>query len=137
MPPGLGLPSSLLGHYGGHRGADPGELDVARVFTSKVFEDIYCQWGIVYRISTAYNPRANKRAELAVTLEHDSYLINLDGSHEDDLSSPKLLQALGVSPANTCHTSQYGPHQLQSRHLHFPFSIIFPALYPQSKMFST
>ena len=68
---------------------------------------------------------------------YDSYLINLDGSPEDNLSSPRLLQALGVSPANTCHTSQYGPHQLQSRHLHFPFSIIFPALYPQSKMFST
>ena len=69
--PGLGLPSSPLGHYGGHRGADTGELDVARVYTSKVFEDVCCQCGIVHHISTAYNPRANKRAELAVTLEQD------------------------------------------------------------------
>ena len=69
--PGLGLPSSPLGHFGGHRGADTGELDGARVFTSKVFEDFCCRLGIVYHIFTAYNPRAYKRAELAVTVEQD------------------------------------------------------------------
>ena len=42
--PGLGLPSSPLGHYGGHRGADTGELDGARVFTSKVFENFFVGW---------------------------------------------------------------------------------------------
>ena len=35
------------------------------------------------------------------------------------------------------HLSQYGPHHLQARHLHFLFSIIFPVLYLKSKLFST
>ena len=42
--PGLGLPSSPLGHYGGHRGADTGELDVARVFTSKFLSIFVVGW---------------------------------------------------------------------------------------------
>ena len=40
--------------------------DGAKVFTSKIFEDFCSRWGIVHRVSTGYNPRANKRAELAV-----------------------------------------------------------------------
>ena len=33
--------------------------DGAKVFTSKLFEDFCTQWGIVHRVSTAYNPREN------------------------------------------------------------------------------
>ena len=50
--------------------ADTEEL-IQGNFTSKVFEDFCCRLGIVHRISTAYNPRAYKRAELAVTVEQD------------------------------------------------------------------
>merc|ERR1711949_78038 len=40
--------------------------DGAKVFTSREFEDFCSRFGIVHRVSSAYHPRANKRAELAV-----------------------------------------------------------------------
>ena len=30
--------------------------DEARVFTSKLFKEFCSKWGIVHRVSTAYNP---------------------------------------------------------------------------------
>ena len=40
--------------------------DGAKVFTANLFEEFCSRWGIIHRVSTAYNPMANKRAELAV-----------------------------------------------------------------------
>ena len=45
----FGIPSTLT-------------TDGAKVFTSKLVEDFCSRWGIVHRVATAYNPRANKRA---------------------------------------------------------------------------
>ena len=40
--------------------------DGAKVFTSKLIEDFCTRWGIIHRVSTAYNPEANKRSEVGV-----------------------------------------------------------------------
>ena len=40
--------------------------DGASIFTSSLFKDFCKRWGIEQRISSAYHPRANKRAEMAV-----------------------------------------------------------------------
>ena len=40
--------------------------DGASVFTSKLMEDFCDRWGIIHRVATAYNPRANKREEVGV-----------------------------------------------------------------------
>ena len=40
--------------------------DGARMYTSSEFENFCKLWGIVHRVSTAYNPAANKRAEVGV-----------------------------------------------------------------------
>merc|ERR1711954_37028 len=41
-------------------------MDGAKVFTSKLIEDFCTRWGIIHRVSTAYNPEANKRSEVGV-----------------------------------------------------------------------
>ena len=40
--------------------------DGAKVFTSKSVEEFFQRYGVVHRVTTAYNPRSNKRAEVAV-----------------------------------------------------------------------
>ena len=40
--------------------------DGASIFTSKLFSEFCTRWGIDQRISSAYHPRSNKRAEVAV-----------------------------------------------------------------------
>merc|ERR1711942_524975 len=40
--------------------------DGASVFVSKLLEDFFDRWGVVHRVATAYNPRANKRSEVGV-----------------------------------------------------------------------
>ena len=40
--------------------------DGASIFTSHLFKDFCTRWGINQRISSAYHPRSNKRAEVAV-----------------------------------------------------------------------
>ena len=40
--------------------------DGAAVFTSAAMQDFFARWGVSHRVSSAYYPRANKRAEVAV-----------------------------------------------------------------------
>ena len=40
--------------------------DGAKVFTSQTVEEFFRRYGVVLRVTTAYNPRSNKRAEIAV-----------------------------------------------------------------------
>ena len=39
--------------------------DGAKVFTSKCGEEFFDRYGVIHRITTAYSPRSNKRAEIA------------------------------------------------------------------------
>lgn len=82
--------------------------DGARVFTASQFEEFCSKWGIIHRVSTAYNPQANKRAELAV--KHAKRLIRGNTSQTGSLNTDNLVKALlihrntpssdtGLSPA--------------------------------------
>ena len=82
--------------------------DGASVFTSKEVEDFCDRWGIVHRVSTAYNPRANKRAEVAV--KSAKRLVRRNVSQTGSLQTDSLARALltyrntpspisGLSPA--------------------------------------
>ena len=82
--------------------------DGASIFTSHTFRDFCKRWGIQQRVSSAYHPRSNKRAELAV--KHAKRLIQdslgPNGSLDTDLMARALLShrntpdaLTGISPA--------------------------------------
>ena len=82
--------------------------DGAKVFTANLFEEFCSRWGIIHRVSTAYNPMANKRAELAV--KHAKRIIRGNTSQTGSLDTDNLVKALlihrntpsadtGLSPA--------------------------------------
>ena len=82
--------------------------DGAKVFTSKLFETFCQRWGIIHRVSMAYNPQANKRAELGV--KHAKRIIRGNVSQTGSLDTDKLVRAVlmhrntpgtdtGLSPA--------------------------------------
>ena len=84
--------------------------DGARVFTSKVFEDFCSRWGIIHRVSTAYNPRANKRAELAV--KHAKRLIRGNVSQTGSLDTDALVRALLAHRNAPCPITGLSPAQI-------------------------
>ena len=84
--------------------------DGARVFTSKLFEDFCSKWGIVHRVSTAYNPRANKRAELAV--KHAKRIIRGNTSQTGTLDTDKLVRAVLMHRNTPCSITGLSPAQV-------------------------
>ena len=82
--------------------------DGAPVFTSSAMEDFLSRWGVKHRVSSAYYPRANKRAELAVKSAKRLIRGNLGprGSLDTDAFARALLEhrnaidpLTGLSPA--------------------------------------
>ena len=82
--------------------------DGASIFTSYTFRDFCIRWAVKQRVSSAYHPRSNKRAELAVKhakrLVQDS--LGPNGSLETDSMARALLahrntpdSITGISPA--------------------------------------
>merc|ERR1712237_266713 len=65
--------------------------DGAKVFTAKDFENFCLRWGIIHRVSTAYNPQANKRAELGV--KHAKRLLRSNVSLTGSLDTDKVVKA--------------------------------------------
>ena len=47
--------------------------DGASIFTSYTFRDFCIRWAVKQRVSSAYHPRSNKRAELAVKMQRDLF----------------------------------------------------------------
>ena len=82
--------------------------DGAKVFTSKEMEDFCDRWGIVHRVSTAYNPRANKRAEVGVK------------------SAKRLLRG-NMSQTGSLHTDHFARALLAHRNSPCPISGLSPA----------
>ena len=72
--------------------------DGASIFTSNTFRDFCARWGIEQRISSAYHPRSNKRAELAV--KHAKRLILDSLSPNGSLNTDSMARAL-LSHRNT------------------------------------
>ena len=84
--------------------------DGAKVFTSKEFEDFCHKWGIIHRVSTAYNPSANKRAELAV--KHAKRLVRGNTSQTGSLNTDEAVKAV-LSHRNTpCSITGLSPAQI-------------------------
>ena len=82
--------------------------DGAKVFTSREMEDFCKKFGIIHRVSTAYNPRANKRAEVAV-------------------KSAKRLIRGNTSQTGTLHTDDLARALLQHRNTPCPITGLSPA----------
>ena len=66
----------------------------AAIFTSAQTEDFLARWGVKHRVSSAYYPRANKRAELAVKAAKRLVMGNLGpkGSLDTDAFARALLE---------------------------------------------
>ena len=84
--------------------------DGAKVFTSKLVEEFCMRWGIVHRVSTAYNPRANKRAEVAV--KSAKRLIRGNRDQTGNIDNDRFARALLAHRNQPCPTSGLSPAQV-------------------------
>ena len=84
--------------------------DGASVFTSAQMDDFCKRWGIYHRVSAAYYPRSNKRAEIGVKsakrLVRDNLLPN------GGLDSDRFARALLTHRNNPCPTTGLSPSQI-------------------------
>ena len=84
--------------------------DGAKVFTSKLVEDFCTRWGIIHRVSTAYNPEANKRSEVGV--KSAKRLIRGNCSQNGDLNNDRFTRALLAHRNQPCSTTGLSPAQV-------------------------
>ena len=73
-------------------------------------EDFCCRWGIVHRVATAYNPRANKRAEVGV--KSAKRLIRGNITQTGSLQTDKLARALLAHRNTPCPVTGLSPAQI-------------------------
>ena len=83
--------------------------DGAAVFTSAQTEDFLARWGVTHRVSSAYYPRANKRAELAV-------------------KAAKRLVMGNLGPKGTLNTDSFARALLEHRNTVDPITQLSPAM---------
>ena len=102
------LISALRNYFATFGIAETFSSDGASIFTSATFQDFCARWGIQQRISSAYFPQSNKRAEVAVKhakrMVRDS--LGPGGTLDTDALARALLahrntpdQLTGLSPA--------------------------------------
>ena len=102
------LVTTLRGYFSTFGIPEVFSSDGATIFTSSLFSDFCNRWGIQQRISSAYHPRSNKRAELAV--KHAKRLVQDCLGRGGSLDTDRMARALlahrntpdsltGVSPA--------------------------------------
>ena len=84
--------------------------DGAKVFTSKLVEDFCTRWGIIHRVSTAYNAEANKRSEVGV--KSAKRLIRGNCSQNGDLNNDRFIRALLAHRNQPCSTTGLSPAQV-------------------------
>ena len=84
--------------------------DGAKVFTSKSVEDFFDRYGIIHRVTTAYNPRSNKRAEVAVKSAKRMIRNNL--SQTGTLNTDKMTRALLQHRNTPCAITGLSPAQI-------------------------
>ena len=84
--------------------------DGAKVFTSKPVEDFCIRWGIIHRVTTAYNPRSNKRAEVAV--KSAKRLIRDNLSQTGSLDTDSLARAILQHRNSPCPITGLSPAQI-------------------------
>ena len=84
--------------------------DGASVFTSKLIEDFFDRWGIIHRVATAYNPRANKRAEVGV--KSAKRLVRGNLTQTGSLQTDRFARALLAHRNTPCPVSGLSPAQI-------------------------
>ena len=84
--------------------------DGAKVFTAKAVEEFFDRYGVVHRVTTAYNPRSNKRAEVAV--KSAKRLIRNNLSQTGSLNTDKLTRALLQHRNTPCAITGLSPAQI-------------------------
>ena len=83
--------------------------DGAAVFTSAAIQDFFARWGVSHRVSSAYYPRANKRAEVAV-------------------KAAKRLVMGNLGPKGTLNTDSFARALLEHRNTVDPLTQLSPAM---------
>ena len=84
--------------------------DGAKVFTSKIMEDFFHRYGIIHRITTSYNPRSNKRAEVAV--KSSKRLIRDNLTETGDINNDNMARALLLHRNTPCPLTGLSPAQI-------------------------
>ena len=83
--------------------------DGAAVFNSALMQDFFARWGITHRVCSAYYPRANKRAEVAV-------------------KAAKRLIMGNLGPKGTLNTDSFARALLEHRNTVDPLTQLSPAM---------
>jgi len=84
--------------------------DGAKVFTSKAVEEFFDRYGVIHRVTTAYNPRSNKRAEIAV--KSAKRLVRDNLSQTGSINTDKLTRALLQHRNTPCAITGLSPAQI-------------------------
>ena len=84
--------------------------DGASVFTSKHMEEFCDRWGIIHRVSTAYNARANKRAEVGV--KSAKRLVRGNLTQTGALQTDRMARALLAHRNTPCPITGLSPAQI-------------------------
>ena len=84
--------------------------DGAKVFTSRAMEEFFDRYGVIHRITTAYNPRSNKRAEVAV--KSAKRMIRNNISQTGSLNTDKMTRALLQHRNTPCAITGLSPAQI-------------------------
>ena len=84
--------------------------DGAKVFTSKIVEEFFEKYGVIHRITTAYNPRSNKRAEVAV--KSAKRLLRNNLSQTGSLNTDNMTRALLQHRNTPCAITGLSPAQI-------------------------
>ena len=88
--------------------------DGASVYTSSEMSGFFRKWGVKQRISTAYNPQANKRAEVGVKAA--KRIIRENVGHLGTLNTNKFHQALLAHRNAPDPTTKVSPAQIVFGH---------------------
>ena len=84
--------------------------DGAKVYTSAEMNKFYSLWGITHRVSSAYHPAANKRAEVGV--KSAKRIIRENVGPNGTLNTNKVTQALLAHRNCPDPTTQVSPSQI-------------------------
>ena len=84
--------------------------DGAKVFTSEAVEEFFDRYGVIHQVTTAYNPRSNKRAEIAV--KSAKRLVRDNLSQSGSINTDKLTRALLQHRNTPCAITGLSPAQI-------------------------
>ena len=84
--------------------------DGASVFTSAQMQHFYNHWGITHRLSSAYHPNSNKRAEVGV--KSAKRMVRDNTGEDGSLDNDSYARAVLTHRNNPCPTTGLSPAQI-------------------------